>query len=220
MRNFPNLVVDNFLKNPYELVKFAKSLEYQYPDDFRYPGLRSHDLNTIDSTLFLHLGDLILTCYGIRTHIFWQGTAHFQVIDNNYEQGWIHADRNVVTAILYLSKQPGSGTDLFVPKKFWKTFVDRNQFKTDHKKIFYKNLSENPNYKISELEMQELQANREMFNKTMSVDSVFNRLFAFESFQFHAAANLRFDADSPRLTLIYFFSTISIEGNSYPLNKL
>jgi len=217
MKYFPTLVVDDFLKDPIVLIDYAKTLNYSYPEDFRYPGLRSECLSRLNYNLFTHIGDLILSCYGIHHGFSWKASAYYQIIDKDYSIGWIHSDSpSVLTSIIYLSDNLNSGTSMHRNTKFWESIKN-----DDIKKSYYKKMSENKCYKINQSEIDAVKENNEPFIETLNVKALFNRMLSFESSEYHGANDIHnFDDENVRLTLLYFFDEINVQNNLYPLSKI
>lgn len=215
MRNrlFPTLVVDGFLDYPDELVDYAKTLDYQCAENHNWPGKRTNSLHLLSNDLFMYIGNKILKCYGFSNFTY-KATAFFQLVDKNYHKGWVHSDDDVLTSIIYLNKKNNlnSGTSLYKPKKFYTTTINI----TD-KHNFFKKMSENDDYIMTKEVKEKLEENNDLFEETLNVKNLYNRMISFESGIFHSAND--FSIEEPRLTLIYFFNEIRCENGNYSFLK-
>ena len=43
---FPTIVIDNFFENPEMVLEHSKKFEYRFPEDGKYPGTRSENVDT------------------------------------------------------------------------------------------------------------------------------------------------------------------------------
>ena len=51
---FQTTVADNFFSDPYKIIKYANTCEYEYSVDGRWPGQRTKFVHTINQNLFVH----------------------------------------------------------------------------------------------------------------------------------------------------------------------
>ena len=214
MRNilFPTLVVDDFLPDPDQLVEYAKTIEYKTDPEHRWPGRRSQYLHTINQELFEYIGVKILNCFNLNHNFTWSALACFQIVEPKYVEGWVHTDVGVLTSIIYLNKKnhPKSGTSLYKPK-----FISHCAINVDDKLDSFRKFGEDPNYKLTDYDLSKIRENNGLFEKTLEVKNIYNRLVSFEAGIPHSADD--FNTGEPRLTLVYFFREINIEKNLYPL---
>lgn len=212
---FPTLIVDNFFNDPNSIANYAKELEFFYPEEKNFPGRRTSCLSQINNELFLMICGNILKCYLPGASFKYTAQCRFQLIENNYNEGWVHRDPCVLTSIIYLTPESNlnSGTSLYKPKKEWYSAIN-----SDEKSSFFEKVFENPNYMMNEDEKKSLMQNNDLFEETLNVKSVFNRMVSFESKIFHRANDYK--SVDPRLTLIVFFREIHIEKNNYPLFRM
>jgi len=209
---FPTLIVDNFLSDPDQVVEYSKTLDYEIDKNYAWPGKRSKPLHEINYNLFNFIGNKILSCFNVeKIDCTWKAIAQFQSIDNKYISGWTHSDPNVLTAIIYLNKDYvlDSGTSLNKPKKLYNLPINIEKKKTIYKKIATEN-----DYNFLE-DINYLHENNQLFEETLLVKNLYNRLFVFEGSNFHTAD--QFNTPEARLTLIYFFTEINIRDNRYPM---
>ena len=217
MKYFPTLIVDDFLKDPIVVMDYANTLEYSYPKDYRYPGLRTDCLSNINFDLFNHIGNLILSCYRINDNFTWNASASFQIIDGKYSEGWIHSDApHILTSIIYLSDNVNSGTSMYKNTVFW-----QNTKNEDIKRTYYKKMAENKCYEINDSEIIAVKQNNNPFYETVNIKALFNRMISFEASEYHGANNIDdLSGENIRLTLVYFFNEINVHKNLYPLHKI
>ena len=212
---FPSLVVDNFFEEPKKIIDFSKKLSFKY--DGVSPGIRSQLIHEIDYTFYNWINNKILSLLYPNdiNSITYTANAQFQKISPNLKYvNWIHADTSAqITAILYLSKDSDVGTSLFKNKSFKDSL---------NQKIKY-TYFENPNIKdekyLSQLE-NEYKKNKSNFEETLKVNGIYNRLFLFDSWNYHGAHKfVSLKKDSERLTYIVFFNDIysKIKQLQYPI---
>lgn len=202
----PTLVFDNFFKNPNLITEYAYGLEYKKASGGEWPGGRTKPLHEINEELFLEIGTKILKLLWPSSYenIQYQARCYFQKISKEYiNEGWIHRDPTVLTAIIYLSKHEKCGTSIFEQKTV-------NLFKNSNiKKDVYVNKKFNKEEKY-------LKENNSNFEETISIKSRYNRIIIFDSQQIHAAQKFREkDVEEDRLTLVMFFSKIYGLGLSW-----
>lgn len=209
---FPNLIIDDFLDNPDELINLSKNLPYYYDRFYRWPGKRTRPLYEIDNDLFVFIGNKILFNYGFKKFKY-HAEANFQIVNKNYSAGWIHRDDPMIlTSIIYLNKEGNinSGTSLYKNKE---NFEKEQYFNiTECKFDFFKNMAENDNYTITEKEKNALKSQHNLFEETLNVKNLYNRLFSFDSNLWHSANEYDIVMEESRLTLVYFFTNIDIES--------
>ena len=121
----------------------------------------------------------------------------FQTVDKSYESGWIHDDGpfSALTAIIYLTPgiTSGSGTSLYV-KNNTVQYKD-NTFIKEKEDSF---LTQQSNTSARE-------QHNSQYTETINVSGLYNRLFLFESINYHAAQDFLGDThDTSRLTLVSF----------------
>jgi|TARA_R100000231_G_scaffold92960_1_gene69855 hypothetical protein len=193
---FPTIVIDNFFDDPEMVLKHAETFDYKFPIDGAYPGARSDnvDLKFFQFTTKKMMAALYPMNYRSMT---WSGDQYFQKINGkDYpEEGWVHQDwTSEITAIVYLSKDLGCGTAICTP-----TSYDKEIIFGDKKQNQYKEMKSNIYY---------LKKNNDRYEKTIKVDSVFNRLVMFDSHSYHNVISF---GDKERLTLVTFLTSINSE---------
>ena len=123
---FPVTIVDDFLKNPDELVSFAKTIKMNKSNDV--PGYRSDKLSEINYEMYTYVAKKMLSILypqevnTVYNNIEYHADAYFQSTKTNeVKDGWIHADENYLTTILYLSKDYDYGTSFYKKKTDYAT---------------------------------------------------------------------------------------------------
>ena len=71
-------------------------------------------------------------------------------------------------------------------------------------------MAENDNYIMTEKEKKFLKLQHDLFEETLNVKNLYNRMFTFESGVWHSADEYDTAMVEPRLTLVYFFENIDI----------
>ena len=224
--NFFPVVVDNFFKDPEELMKLGKSLPKEIIG--KQPGKRSKQLWEIDDTLYSTILQKILSCYYDLDYVSLTWSASnmcFHEIDRFSEdkndirnKGWKHQDGNVTVAgLIYLTPDidPDSGTSLWSLKPNVEIEIQAKSYFDQYKKGWYLDdgtPTDGEEYVKSYLEQQEL------LTEKMRFQNVFNRMIGYDSMEWHGANSYYHqDGKDPRLTLAYFIEGINSEiGNGGP----
>ena len=205
---FPTIVIDNFFENPEMVLEHSKKFEYRFPEDGKYPGTRSEN---VDTTFFQFTTKKIMaSLYPMNYRsMTWSGSQFFQKIQgNNYPyEGWVHQDSTAeITSIVYLSKDLGCGTAICTPKSYDREIIFHDKKHDQFKKPSDKTLK------------KYLEKNNDRFEKTIKIDSVFNRLVIFDSSNYHSVINF---GDKERITLITFLYKIeSDKPIKYSLSEI
>ena len=207
---FQTTVADNFFSDPYKIIKYANTCEYEYSVDGRWPGQRTKFVHTINQNLFVH------TCYKILSILYpkdylnldFRATQHFQKINlNNYDNSWIHNDgfnNNLFTAIIYLSEHDDCGTSLYHLKKDSFEAICSDKLSPTE---FYLNINDN---KKRKKDKELCKINNDQYEETIRINSRFNRIVMFDANHYHAAHNYHPSKlkQQERLTLITFFNDL------------
>lgn len=201
----PTLVVDNFFKNPFKVLEISKNVYYESDPQGTYPGERSRLLHEVNFNFFnlFHQKIFALLYPNHHDKIRFNASTTFQRVSsksfNNPSSnltGWVHSDAPVIiTAIVYLSNHNNCGTSFWEPKNYG------HQIHTEKKEMFFKK-------QISNLDCEKyLEENNSLFDKTLTINSKFNRLLLFDSSIQHSAEHF-FDKNclDDRLTLISFIN--------------
>jgi len=198
----PTLIIDNFFKNPEKIIDICKSCSFTPDPNGQWPGVRSDSLDKINFDLFnlFHKKIFALIYPNFYEKIYFNAGTFFQKVDgkSRSNEGWVHDDLSQFTAILYLSEHTDCGTSLWEPKTFG------SQLHTEKKHKAYLN-------KIStKEEISFLKENNNLFNKTLTIQSKFNRLLVFDSKIYHSADKF-YDTkcNGDRTTLISFVDNVN-----------
>ena len=211
---WPTIIVDNFFDEPNKVIEYSKKLNFSMDKAGSWPGSRTEPLTTIDHNFFNWVSYRIVRLLYPMNHLDlnWYCDQYFQKVNGEIYKngGWVHCDfGREITAIIYLSKHKNCGTSLYTKKTMFNLAIN-----TEKKEETYKTL----NFKNEEKYLKE---NNEMFEKSLTIDSKFNRIVIFDSNQFHAADMFKDDEDKEeRLTLITFFNSIYTKNIKYPITEM
>jgi len=203
---FPTYTVDNFFDDPYKVVKFASGLDYKKDPEGIWPGKRTKSIFHIDKDFFQFATTKIMRLIYPDTYnqLFWVASLFFQLVDygEDVKEGWIHKDTTTqLSSVIYLSQHKGCGTSIYKPKFFHRSIdVEANKIRTD----YFLN-----NKKFDKKFYNALQKNNSRFEKSLQIDSCFNRLVLYDGHQWHSADGF-FDkaVSGGRLTLVSFIHQI------------
>ena len=216
MKKFPVAVLDNFYENPDLVRQFALSLDYSPSDDGRWPGKRSLPLHEVNQSFFTTFCNKIFRLFynSDFRDIHYQVTTQFQSISNYSENaaselnsGWIHSDNAIFSGVVYLNPNPqkNTGTNIY-------TKIDENNTPLKQSEKFKLYLGEEP---VDESEYaSQLLDNNSIFEETISIKNVYNRMILFESEVFHGVQSL-YSSSEPRLTQTFFVHTVN--AGPYPV---
>jgi len=191
--------IDNVFNRPHKIMRFADTLEYT---DIGYVrGLRSKLIHEINQELFDFINMKILRCFYPEAEYEFFAKSFFQKNQYDINDGWVHSDSSLITAIIYLTPEDTSGTCIY-EKKDENQILKSQDKKQDYFKN-YKNYSTEEKQKIQDLKLE----NNSCFKKTVSFTGKFNRLIAFDSKLWHASELQK--PDENRLTIISFIEKIN-----------
>ena len=143
--NYPVTILDNFFPDPDKIVELAYEAEYHNTTDGRWPGKRTKNINTFNSSLFNWISRRLFQWHFERIPDYWELDMTFQIIKPFHEdqynlknQGWVHNDCGCLYGgLIYLNKHPqkDTGTSIYTTKRgyFFQEAVD-----TDVKEALYK----------------------------------------------------------------------------------
>jgi len=209
---FPHTVVDGFFDDPDSVRRFALNQEYNYDPEGEWPGKRTPPVSLLHPNFFHSTNAKIMSLfYHEGGDYTYSATGNFQIVDKNFGSGWVHSDKPwTLTAIVYLSPEGNQGTSLYTKKD---PMADPSLFRTLHET----KLSSNKN-RISTTDSCKL--HNSFFEENLSVKGLYNRLFFFDSFHWHAAHNFFGDGDqASRLTYVVFFESFCSQ-NQAPMQRL
>jgi|TARA_R100001530_G_C4304815_1_gene151438 hypothetical protein len=201
---WPTLCIDDFFNDVEKVKDFARSLEYRPSKDGTWPGERTRALHEIDYNFFHYTTNKMIAALYPNDwpNMQWDALSSFQKINGTWkDEGWVHKDfGNEVTSIIYLDGDTNCGTSIFRQKthsSFNEELLDiRRTVNKDNKRMSNKEYN------------QTRQQSNELFEKTMSFDSIPNRCVMFDACQYHGVNNYNNSEKKERLTLVTFFKTI------------
>jgi len=212
---WPNICVDNFFDDPEKVVELANSLSYEPCAEGRFPGVRSKPVHQINYSFFDSTCIKILSLLypNDAKNIQYTADMFFQKIDSkkHTKEGWVHYDTCELSSIIYLSKNSNAGTSIYQRKGFQHFPINskvKNEFykkeKTQDDETYEKALKENNN----------------LYEKTISYKSIFNRLIALDAASLHGVDS--FGKGDERLILVTFFQTLNFTNGKqlkFPISE-
>ena len=211
---YPTYSVLDFYKEPNKIVEFAESCTFYKEPNASYPGVRTACLSQVNKNLFDYSCRKVLSLiYGEREQYSYAAENRFQAIKKDdigdTKEGWVHEDRNVLTAIIYLSKFSNAGTSIMKPHVEF--HAPDSQLTQDKIKIYS---GENKDKDFAE---EVKNKNNQEYKELFRHNSEYNSMIAFDARLSHKA-NFDFDDDSTRMTQIIFFH--EIRASWYPVPSL
>ena len=200
---FGNICADNFFDNPYQIIDISKKVELKKT---RYiSGYRSENISDIDENLFNYINKKTINfIYPGARGIDFRASTYFQKSDADENDGWVHADPGMITAIIYLTPGGTSGTSIFDAKEEFNLpqqptkheyFENKEKYTEEEKKLIYNDKMINNSHYI----------------KTINYEGKFNRMIAFDSKSYHAAEV----CNKERLIIISFIEYVN--ANVFPV---
>jgi hypothetical protein len=195
---FPTIIVDGFFQEPDQVRELALSLTFHKDTENKWPGQRTTLLHEVAPVLFnLTMRKITGLISDTTTNYNYTSQMMFQTVDKSYERGWVHNDGDIslLTAIVYLTPgiTSGSGTSLYVKNNT----VQYNDltFNKEKEESFFTQQS-NTNFRDK---------HNSQYTEVVNIKGLYNRLFLFESANYHAAQEFFGDSqDQSRLTLVSF----------------
>jgi hypothetical protein len=212
---WPTICIDDFFEDPLSVKNFADTLNFKKNPEGRWPGERTEFLHNINNEFFNFTTKKVMSILFPMNYkkLTWKASQMFQRINGNIYNnfGWVHTDHEEFTSIIFLSNHKQCGTSLFKKKKIMSKVIN-----SEFKQEYYKNTE-----KIKTEEEKYLKENNDQFEKTLTLNSRFNRLILFDSSNFHAAEKYGEEKiNEDRLTLITFFTDINGNENKYPISEM
>ena len=217
---YPTLIRDNFFTNPDEIVELANKFEYYSQANGDWPGKRTKNLLEVDPNFFNHICGRILNNYYNYSPIEYTFSAFFQKSSpydgDKYDLknlGWVHVDQGIFGGLIYLTKNPeeNTGTSLFdLKNSYWNypEYVDQVKRRHYLQDETLTNQAYSGAYEFL----------LEQFQETVSVQSKYNRLFAFDGNQYHALQSI---GTKERLTLVFFCKHLLVDDReSYHSSRI
>jgi hypothetical protein len=203
----PTTIVDGFLDDPNALREYALKQNYTKDTEGRWPGVRSLCLSKISPILYHHICQKTLSLLYTNNQPYrYEADIFFQIINNDYESGWVHKDPSLITTVLYLTPGLNSGTSLYLKKN-----VDFNDSTYIQDKI--------DSYLSGMYNINSRNLNNQQYEETVIVKGLYNRLIVFDSNIYHAAHDyFGSNKEDSRLTLVSFFRVLYGDLET-PLNR-
>jgi hypothetical protein len=197
----PTIVIDNFYEEPDLWREYALSQEFYKGDRGSWPGLRTKLLHELDDNIFrVTLRKLLMVMAQYGYSEFLELQTAFQMIDGTYGRGWVHDDdpKLNIAGVIYLNKEAplDAGTTIY---------KDQNDFNGDkYTEMFMDDvLLASPEERSKYEKYREEQVAH--FEKTVTVESVYNRLILFDTRNWHSAEKFFGNSvESSRLTQVVF----------------
>ncbi len=229
---FNTSVVDNFFKDPDEIVNLANSLDFTIGPKGHWPGVRTQSLHLIDKNLFNSVLQKIFSLsFDYRHHnvnwdnveMYFQKTYPYDLKNKTsiLNTGMIHQDGDYpMVGLIYLTKNANinSGTSIFLPKKFQKNYEKiTSAFAKRKRKIYKKPLEKLTKKDLIEYEnlLNDVNSN---YNESVRFNNIYNRLIAYNGNEYHKC-NSFYTGEKERLTLIFFVRRIQSTA-FFPLQRL
>jgi len=216
MQTIPVTVLDNFFDNPDKVRNWALQQEYLPDPEGRWPGLRTKCIHELHDPFFQ------LTCrkffsqfyeFHEEKEIQWTVSMVFQIVNEEYDSGWIHSDQETsqITGIVYLSPNSNlnGGTSIYREKSNLLQHTIRNN---EYKEDSYLN-----KMSIEDAKQYKKEHNAQ-FEETIRVSNIYNRLIAFDSHLHHAAQDFFGEGQDSRLTLVFFVNKLFV--NNSPVGRV
>jgi hypothetical protein len=203
---FPNFIcVDNFFDNPDEVVNLSK--QFNYSGNIYSPGERTEAVHALNYDFFnwVNLKILSILYPNEIKNLQFNANTFFEKIKKLEHDNWVHVDRDFkFTAIIYLNKEDTAGTSIFHPKNFKGQNINKSA------SLKYEYFGKKG--KLNKDKLQEIKKTKEennnCFQKTFSIEGIYNRLIIFDGNTYHASNPL--EKDHERLILISFFKDVSL----------
>jgi hypothetical protein len=200
----PTTIVDDFFEDPDSIRAFGLQQQYQRDEEGRWPGTRAFNLVQLNDQLFQHMCHRMLSIFWEvgNSPIHWAAHGTFQQVGKEYGEGWVHQDADsLITAIVYLTPDSdrSAGTSIYRRKNI--TVPLNPAYEEIKRRAYLSSQMATPEY------LNARTGNNSLFEETVRVDNLYNRLLIFDSKLYHGVP--AFDTGLPsRMTLTMFFSKI------------
>jgi len=205
MQTIPVTVLDNFFDDPDGVRKWALEQEYFKDPAGAWPGKRTLPLDRLNLPLLEHLSRKYFSLFFNfdKEDVHWKIDACFQMIDKHAGSGWVHHDSpQRISGIIYLS--PGadlnSGTSIFRRKDGARI----TNFERVNKIRMASYRGEVTSAEADTIRLED----REVYEETIKVSNVYNRLLTFDSYLHHSAQEFFGEDIDSRLTLVFFITKL------------
>lgn len=202
----PTTVIDNFFPLPDNVREYALSIKDWHTDpELRWPGMRTDCLHEFALDKHAELVWSIYNCLprhlAMRYGSFKKFDAMFQLVSEDYIDGWIHDDGIDLdfAGLIYLNKDPAenSGTSLYHHT------TETLEYFGDTERELKKKFLAKPEYRN---DYEQLKNNRHaQFKEVSRIENVYNRCILYDARAWHRA-NKYFGKtkEDSRLTLVFF----------------
>ena len=214
---FPTTIVDGFFENPDLIRKIALNEKFDFKLN-NYPGKKSRPINEISQLLYNTIIYKFTDLFFERKHnVAVSADMRFQLINEEYENGWVHRDDGVATAIIYLTpenKNKSIGTSLYDKRNI---LDDPNTYEPNNIDI--------PENKERFLQVKKYtdakKTHNEKYKEVLNVSGLYNRGLLFDSHLYHAAHNfIGKDDTNSRLTIVICFYEILSTHSRPPIERI
>lgn len=193
----PTMVIDDFFETPELWRSFALQQEYFKGDRGTWPGIRTKMLHELNQELYNVLENKLLSYYPMFKG-FSKIESTFQVISEEWGEGWIHDDNpeHNLAGIVFLTPNPpkGSGNSSYAEQDDIDGERIRDMFVADM----------DPDIDHSQFQKYRIE-HRNQFTPTTIVENKFNRCKVFDPRTWHSANNFFGKTlEDSRLTLVFF----------------
>ena len=220
--DFPTICHDGFFKDPDKIREWALTLDYDHPEG-NYPGVRSKQIKTLSKNFYEATVSKLLSLWGNYTRKDWGCQLQFQKIsrfsaDPELNRGWIHQDgKAFCAAVIYLDPNANldHGTSIYrMRDDAYDNALDWQQKGCDKKLMQFHRDVLGPEQKRDEKSLEifgkNMKINNNMFDRTLEVKNVYNRVIGYDATQWHSQSNFHMDNDDDfRLTVVAFITSIS-----------
>jgi len=224
-RQFPITLVDNFFDDPYKIREFALSCNFSKVSG-NYPGERTEMLSEVHPTYFnsfCHRLFSLFYYYEPNPQVVWRVSTNFQKIypfdddkSSPLNSGWIHSDDHscMAAGVIYLNPKSNldAGTSFYKMKD---DVFDTRSINYELRNDLYADKKVDP-----DLYKKELVKLESLYDKTLEVKNVFNRMAFYGSDISHKENNFVASDDEPRLTQVFFVHKIQSNIQTSPLPRL
>ena len=217
---YPVTIVDNFFPEPDKIVEISNSYSFERDPIGNWPGERTQCISELNKDLFLYIGNKLHNLF-YENNPSWSMEMFFQKTvpcaknkkeqHNLYNHGWIHDDfSSHFGGVIYLTKNPDedTGTSIYNLKNGY--------FNQDVKSIEIKNKFFRGEEVCPHEYAQHFSKVRSQYEKTLTVDNVYNRMLLFGPHVHHGVQT--FGYSKPRLTIAFFAKNLS--GSIQPLVRI
>jgi hypothetical protein len=205
MQTIPVTVLDNFFDDPDGVRKWALEQKYFSDPAGSWPGKRTLSLDQLNLPFLDHLSRKYFSLFFNfdKEDVRWKIDAYFQLIDKHSGSGWVHHDcPQRMSGIIYLSPNASldGGTSIFKRKN---GSVITN-FERVNKAKIATYLQQVPPHETEHIRLED----RAVYEETIKVGNVYNRLLTFDGHLHHAAQDFFGENLESRLTLIFFITQL------------